>query len=114
MKRLLLLLHVSLLALFAASADLRANLAQYTFSVSTGSQNSMVSATALWTGYSGSRSALKNQTASFNIGFTFYFDGVAYTQLAASTNGVLSFGSSVTGSATNSLAGASTFPVIAA
>src|SRR5512133_824613 len=56
--------------------------------------------TVVWAGSQGVSYA--NQVSQFDIGFTFRFDGVTYTRMSVSTNGVLGLGTTnVTNSPTN-------------
>ena len=86
-----------------------------------GAQVDMSSATNIWGdfSYSGSRPYWTGSTGSafssglYNIGFTFKFNGVNYTQLRVYSSGIISLGSgTVSGSNSNGLASA-TMPIIA-
>lgn len=73
---------------------------QYSFTASSGTF------TPITTGTSTSLVATADDAIStaFNIGFTFNFGGTNYTQVMASSNGALLFGTGRTGTATNNLA----------
>ncbi|HMI89448.1 MAG TPA: Ig-like domain-containing protein [Polyangiaceae bacterium] len=52
-------------------------------------------------------------TGTLPIGFTFIFDGVAYTSLSANTSGLILLGNATSGSFANDLAAAPAYPAIA-
>ncbi len=104
MKKLSLL---ALALLLGGLTSARADLSGYQFYVGTGSGTNMASATTIiGNGVDDGTSGIQN------IGFTFVFNGVSYTQYSVSSNGAMRLGSTtVTGGFGNSLT--ATLPMIA-
>ena len=79
----------------------------YTFSVGSGTATSSSGSTALWTGEETPVAGTNNRVQAVSLPFTFTFNGVAYTQISISSNGLVGFGTtSVTSSSGNNLTGA--------
>lgn len=119
MPRSLLLALGAILIAIAAPSEALASFANYARGVTRGSAYTMTSPTALFTGSSGSRRSLTNSVSGFSLPFTFVLDGVAYSRISVSTNGLISFGSNnVTSTGSNNLTSTSStygqFPRIAA
>jgi len=102
--RYLLLLACAVFALPGTTAD--AALTDYLFSVSSGSAMTPSSWTTVWSGSSGSRRNLAGSTRTITLPFNILFNNTSYSQITLSSHGLIGLGSSVTGSASNSLAGA--------
>ncbi len=94
--RLFILLFAGLFMLNAGAQ----NVSGYAFNAGTAVYTPLTGATST----SLTNSADDEISAVFNIGFTFDFGGINYTQVMATSNGVLLFGTGRTGSATNNLA----------
>lgn len=109
--RLLRLLPIFVGLMLAGASSAWAALSVYQFTEGTGTQNSMSGATTVYT--SGTDDA---STGTFNIGFTFNFDGTSYTAFSVSSNGLLGLGSSVVSSSlsNNISSNLGTYPYIAA
>lgn len=84
---------IVLIAFFFAftAQESEASLSEYRFSVGTGSSSDMTGATNIWTATNQNR--FHAASGALNIGFTFQFDGVNYTQMQVYTSGALSLGS---------------------
>ena len=92
---------VLLFALLFVPAIYGQSVGKYVVTRSTGITFSSISATGTsMTGWRNTLSTDDNLSTAQNIGFTFYYDGVAYTQYSISTNGFLTFntGTAATGS----------------
>ena len=103
MKKLLLILI--LVSLWTASSWAQVN--AYVFSSSAGTYTEISGGTLLTT------SADDDNYDANNIGFTFIYDGIAYTQFSVNNNGFIAMGASVTSSST-ALSSGTTNNVIAA
>ncbi len=88
---------LTIMAVFQAAAQ-TAN--TYSFATSTATFTPLVGGTAT----SLVATADDAISAAFPIGFTFVYEGISYTQVMASSNGPLLFGTGRTGTATNNLA----------
>lgn len=80
-------LLAALLFLFLGNGVARADLSSYSFGASTGSGYDMSSATQLLGPDNDDEGAVAN------IGFTFYLEGVPYTQFSVTSNGLMGLGS---------------------
>ena len=99
-----------LIALLVLTINLRAQVANYTFTQETGGTYSNGSNLLGWNYEYDSNS---NETYTVNLGFTFYFDNQAFTSISVNSNGFIKFaGSQVYG--TNVLATTSSSSIVAA
>jgi hypothetical protein len=118
MQRRFYLLAFALIALLIPCSNAWAVLSSYIFTVTTGNQVNMSSATSIRSGgYGGARFASGNSAATsgaINLGFNFNFDGTSYSQITVSTSGVIGFGSTgVTSTTANNLTGAGSVAIVA-
>ncbi|HVK39805.1 MAG TPA: choice-of-anchor D domain-containing protein [Candidatus Kapabacteria bacterium] len=110
--------HLLLLALIALAVPgnlAHAALSDYLFSTGTGSTITP-SYTTVWAGTQRGRASYAGQNALINLPFTFFFNGVGYTQLRLTSHGLIGFGSaSISTSYSNSMpSAASAGPVMTA
>ncbi|TAE90186.1 MAG: hypothetical protein EAY81_01105, partial [Bacteroidetes bacterium] len=94
------LVGIVLLAVMAAFQAAAQTANTYNFAASTGTFTPLVGGTAT----SLDATADDAISTAFPIGFTFVYEGISYTQVMASSNGPLLFGTGRTGTAANNLA----------
>ena len=114
MRRLRYALLFALLAFAMPGSFAEAALSTYQFSVSTGSALSP-SFTGVWTGSQRGRGSNAGRSTAISLPFSFIFDGNTYSTIRLSSHGLISFGSSVSTSYSNSMpSAASSGPAITA
>lgn len=89
------------LFLLCGASSFSQSLANYTVARTTGQAYNSIAATgtspsAIGNWRSGNTATDNNLSAALPIGFTFYYNGVAYTQFSMSTNGFLTFNTGTT------------------
>jgi hypothetical protein len=102
----------ALAALLLPAGHATAGMADYMFTVTSGSTLSPSWTDIFAGGFPGARAYFAGRTATVTLPFAFRFNNVPYTQISLSTHGLIAFGTSVSPSPLNDLGGV-TGPVLA-
>jgi hypothetical protein len=118
MKKLYTVLGCVLALLAAPGVRAWSQLSSYTVTAGPGSALDMSGSTMIYNGAAqrgtGQGGFYNYASGGLPIGFTFVFNGTAYTQFSVNSNGLMGLGSgTVTATGSNSLTGAGTYPIIA-